>query len=849
MLPIRLEIRNFLAYRSPDPLYFDGIHLACLTGANGAGKSSLLDAITWALWGKARARRDEEMIHLGQQDMSVLLDFAHEGGHYRVWRQRTRKSGGQGRLDFFSIDAAGELTTLTGESVRATQSDINRLLRLDYETFINSAFLQQGKADAFTVKAPAERKKLLSDMLGLERWGQYEEAVKARLKRIDETIAGITLTIAEIDRELAQEAGLKHQLEEAMIAQQEAGVALAAAEERLRQVESAPNELRAAFDRKAEQGMKIAERRRDLAEADKDIANHSQRIARFEGIIAQRDEIEQGYAALQSAQATYQSQGDKLFQLRELEKQRVELEKRIDEAAGKLEQEASGCEATLRELERVIGGARHDDLTQLRADLAELEGRDKERTQLGDLQKTLLQERSSLDATNTALFKEMKQLEDRIKRLEAAEGAACPLCGQALTPAHRDEIVAQLTAEGKERGDRYRAHIARMDDIKARLSEADAAFKIISDALLRLPELNEQAGQLQRAADEAHAAAVKRDEVGAVLAAVRATLEMGDFAHDLRGQLVALEAEREALGYDDSQYASARQQLDEYRAYEMRQTDLQIALDSVEGQRAQLQIAEARRDRLAHALVEDEAKLTELAGEIERLQKLVEEYRQREEEVQVQRRLERSASERLIIAQQKLRTIEEQKENKTRLEQRRADAQRNSALHEQLQLAFSKKGIPAMIIETAIPELESTANAILTRMTDGRMHVRLETQREKITGGVAETLDIQIADELGTRSYDLYSGGEAFRINFALRVALSQLLARRAGAHLQTLFIDEGFGTQDEEGRAKLVEAINAVQGDFELILVITHIEDLRDSFPVHILLEKTGDGSRISVR
>ncbi|MCA9905449.1 MAG: SMC family ATPase, partial [Anaerolineae bacterium] len=104
-------------------------------------------------------------------------------------------------------------------------------------------------------------------------------------------------------------------------------------------------------------------------------------------------------------------------------------------------------------------------------------------------------------------------------------------------------------------------------------------------------------------------------------------------------------------------------------------------------------------------------------------------------------------------------------------------------------------------------------------------------------------------DELGTRSYETYSGGEAFRINFAIRVALSQLLARRAGAHLRTLFIDEGFGTQDEDGRNKLVEAITAIQDDFDMILVVTHIDDLRDSFPVHLVVTKTGEGSYVSVR
>jgi exonuclease SbcC len=102
---------------------------------------------------------------------------------------------------------------------------------------------------------------------------------------------------------------------------------------------------------------------------------------------------------------------------------------------------------------------------------------------------------------------------------------------------------------------------------------------------------------------------------------------------------------------------------------------------------------------------------------------------------------------------------------------------------------------------------------------------------------------------LGTRSYELFSGGEAFRIDFAIRVALSQMLARRAGAQLRTLFIDEGFGTQDDDGRNKLIEAITAIQDDFDLILIITHLDDLRDSFPVHIQIQKTSDGSKISVR
>ena len=85
-------------------------------------------------------------------------------------------------------------------------------------------------------------------------------------------------------------------------------------------------------------------------------------------------------------------------------------------------------------------------------------------------------------------------------------------------------------------------------------------------------------------------------------------------------------------------------------------------------------------------------------------------------------------------------------------------------------------------------------------------------------------------------------------MNFAIRLALSEVLAQRAGARLRTLVIDEGFGSQDAEGRQRLVEAINLVRPDFAKILVITHIEELKDAFPNRLEVEKTEHGSTVRV-
>jgi len=74
------------------------------------------------------------------------------------------------------------------------------------------------------------------------------------------------------------------------------------------------------------------------------------------------------------------------------------------------------------------------------------------------------------------------------------------------------------------------------------------------------------------------------------------------------------------------------------------------------------------------------------------------------------------------------------------------------------------------------------------------------------------------------------------------------VLAQRSGARLQTLVIDEGFGNQDQQGRQRLIEAINLIKADFEKILIITHLDELKESFPSRIEVEKTTEGSALTV-
>jgi len=191
------------------------------------------------------------------------------------------------------------------------------------------------------------------------------------------------------------------------------------------------------------------------------------------------------------------------------------------------------------------------------------------------------------------------------------------------------------------------------------------------------------------------------------------------------------------------------------------------------------------------------------------------------------------------------------RQRKLKLEVEREEKQQAIAQHKSLERAFGKDGVPALLIEQALPQIEEKANELLERLSDGRMSIRFETQAEykdKKRDELKETLDIQISDGAGLRDYEMYSGGEAFRVNFAIRLALSEVLAQRKGARLQTLVIDEGFGSQDTQGRQRLIEAINMVRGDFAKILVITHLDELKDAFPTRIEVEKGESGSTVRV-
>jgi exonuclease SbcC len=571
-------------------------------------------------------------------------------------------------------------------------------------------------------------------------------------------------------------------------------------------------------------------------------------LAEYEDLLAQADEVEAGYAAYRQAVEQERKLGAKLRQSVELNERRAALEAQLSEARHRLEAGREVIAQRVADLESRLPDepllAEYEDIQAQLAHLAQLlESREAAREDLS----RIAEDQAELRARNEALWAEMDALKEKITLLERA-GAECPLCAQPLTDEHRLRLLDQFQTDGRARGNSYRANQAAARELaeRARALEGQIAE---SDQLLRdLPALQRQEAALAERVEQGRRAAETLEVAQTDLSAVAGRLTAGEYAPQVRAELTRVLARAEELGYGVEAHEAAREAVAAGQIFAERKARLDAAQAGIEEEQTALRRLEEVERRSREQTLAEQVRREEVIGKAEELRERLKDAPAVEAELQRVRAAEAAARQRLGAAQQRLeacKTLGQQRADKLK---RQGELAAKKSIYEELRTAFGVRGVPAMIIEAAVPEIEVEANRLLARMTGGRMHVRFDTQRETQAGEVRETLEIKIADELGTREYSLYSGGEAFRVNFAVRIALSKILARRAGAQLQTLVIDEGFGTQDTQGRERLVEAINAIQDDFARVLVITHIDELKDAFPVRIEVTKMPDGSMVEV-
>ncbi len=868
MIPLQLRLSGFLSYRDPIEVDFTSFDLACISGSNGAGKSSLLDAITWSLFGQAR-KRDESLVNLQSDAAEVAFTFGYESNIYRVQRSLPR---GKGTVLEFQIRELGienrELETnpdsqisyngnwrpLTERTMRETQARIEQILRLDYDTFVNAAFFLQGKADQFTQQTASKRKEVLGSILGLEAWETYRIRTAERRRTLEDDVRNIDGRITEIDNELAEEDGRKARLAE--LERELKGLASARKthETLLESLKTAEASLK--NQRKMVETLVAALERSQthLSGLQARLADREAERATYADLLDRAADVESAYEKWKQARAKSERMDEVANQFREQEKRRAPLLEEIAVEKAKLEQELSALssqQSAVSEQTSVIEELQ-DQIASAEKSLAEAEAKMGERDELEKQTVSAREKMVELNAENQTLKVQMDELKARIDQLSIADGAICPLCGQDLSEEHRKSTLAGLEGEGKTQGDRYRANTTEMKTLAEEITNYDlrlADYAPIDverqSASTRIAQLTERLESMRKMADEWESTGEKR------LAEIETSLGQESFAGDVRKQLKEVDKELAALGYDAAAHDATRKAESEQRVAEEEYQNLEKAraalkpiedeignLESEIGNRkSEIEAQQKEHDDALAILAAAEAQAPDVDSAMDELLRLQEQENQLTQEVGA--------------ARQKVDVLDDLRKRKSDYAAEREELQRKIARHKTLERAFGKDGVPALLIEQALPQIETRANELLDRLSDGQMSIRFSTQAEykdRKRDDLKETLDIQISDGAGLRDYEMYSGGEAFRVNFAIRLALSEVLAQRKGARLQTLVIDEGFGSQDVQGRQRLIEAINLVKGDFAKILVITHLDELKDAFPTRIEVEKTARGSTVRV-
>lgn len=869
MIPLYLRVAGFLSYHDPVELDFTRLELACISGPNGAGKSSLLDAMTWALFGQAR-RRDEAVINLRSRAAEVTLTFRYEGNVYRVQRSLTR--GKTPNLEFQmqqftppsetipepdqgGVGSPNGLTAtwrpLTERTLRETQARIESVLRLDYDTFVNASFFLQGRADQFAQQTPARRKEVLGAILDLGAWEAYRSRAAEERRMGEDEVATIDGRRAEIAAELAEE-GLRRRRLESLEAEaerlgaerrsQETSIlslrkSVAALESERRTVETLQSMLNRSRSRLAGLESRFSER-----EAVR---------AKLLEMAGRADKIRAAHTSWQRARLELEQWEGLVVSFREHEERRRPHLEVIAVERARLEEELRALQVQEQEVDEQAAAIRNlsVEFEGLRSSLDAAEGRLAERARLQAQLAAVREEQASTKAENEGLRSEMETLRTRIEALSAASGASCPLCGQPLTARHRKSTLKSLEAEGKRRGDQFRANKRNSETLTATASGLQAQMDRLSSVDADRVDSSARLAQVKERLESLRARQRSWESGGSVrLAKLRDGLAKDKYALDARRNLAKLDRELARLGYDATAHETARRLELDLRPADEEQRGLESALARLAPLEDEISALRPEITAQIREIEEQESDLQTAQSAYDAAAQVVTDLAQAEEALATLQEAENAHNQELGAARQKVLVLDDLRRRDAEYESSRQSVAVRIGHLRALERAFGRDGLPALLIEQALPQIETKANELLDRLSDGRMSIRFVTQagyKDRKREDLRETLDLQISDGAGFREYELFSGGEAFRINFAVRLALSEVLAARKGARLQTLVIDEGFGSQDDQGRQRLIEAINLVKKDFALVLVITHLDQLKDAFPTRIEVEKTSEGSK----
>ena len=752
--------------------------LTGIIGPNGAGKSTILEAIAWALYGMPAARGTRESIRFNRAppraQVRVELDFELGGHRYLVTRGLTNAE--------LYLDGA---TAPIANTISGVTELLRRRLGMSLDEFFNTYFTGQKELSVMAAMGPSDRAQFLSRVLGYEKLRTAQGLVREQRKLIAAEIQGLRQGMPDpesVARLLS-----------------EAEARLESSTRRSRDATARRAQARSALDQVAPRWEALQRVRDRLQALLADL-----RVAEGEAISLSRDRerLERELADVETARHELERIRREIAPLPDLVARVQELDRLCSE---------EGRRRTLSESRRALA----EDLARLRERLGRIESapsfEGQVSAELADKRRELQQLDEELEAKRTDWVRDRQEAQTKLEALRrqhadlteqrerlvvAGEHGTCPTCARPL-------------------GDHYRSVLDFIDDQRNTVAVDGNYFR------RRLEQLEEMPPEVKALAERRRQAFDAAGKLERRLAKVQSAVqELAQVSYEIAQKTQREETIRRDLaaiptGYDALRHEELRRELERLQPLDARAARLGAQVER-EGQ------LRREHERVAAAAAATAARLADLTRQRGTLQfseqsftALRGEYDRCAAELRVAELAAVAADGELATARAAQATALQAQRDLARSQSQLAELTRDKRLHDELDRAYSDMRTDLNV--QLRPEISELASSFLTELTDGRYsELELDDQYNVI----------MLEDGIPK---PVISGGEEDVANLALRLAISQMIAERAGQSFSLLILDEIFGSLDETRRHNVVELLRRLQDRFEQVILITHIESVRE--------------------
>lgn len=772
----RLRMQNFRQHAKTEIVLNSGI--TSIIGPNGSGKTTILEAIAWALYGNQAIRGNRDSIRFTgagpRAQVEVELDFELAGHRYRVTRGLTTAAV---YLDGSEHPIANSITGVA--------ELLQRRLGMTRSEFFSTYFTGQKELSVMANMGPTERAQFLSRVLGYERLRLAQDLVREHRRMIGAEITGLRSGMADAGTVEQAVADAERQLAEAVLSSNEAGARHAAALAELQEVTPRWEQIQ----KEREKVQNIAGQLAVLGSESKSVLVRTEQIDReLKQIGPAGDEVKkleisvaplvELSSEIKVLDELYREQGRRktlVDNLKVLEEEIAILQERYGrlETAPRLEEEAT---VVLEEKRREL------EVIEKRLDLSRTAWvRDKQEaeTKLVELRRQ---------------YAEVKAQREQIESV-GADGI-CPTCNKKLGDTFNTVVeqlsdqLSTLQVDGQYYRNRGEQLSATPRDIVEDEEQRKAVASEVAVLEKRLTKIQLAVQELPQVFRELKAKQQRLNETSADIRTLPST-------------------------YDAARHSFVRAEIDRLTPLTSRLIQLRTSLE-------RLPLLEEEREALSRQLLEMEERSLSLKTEKDSNAFSEQQYSNVRLAFEQATALSRTTELAVVSAQAEVRSSQRvlddahlARKEFARVAEALKILKDDRIIHDELDRTYADLRTDLNLLLR--PELSDLASSFLGELTDDRYtHLELDDQ-----------YNILILED--GRSKPVISGGEEDLANLVLRLAISQMIAERAGQAFSLLILDEVFGSLDIDRRGNVVELLRRVQDRFEQVILITHIDSIRD--------------------